>query len=181
MKTLVIGYGHSLRGDDGVGPLVAEQIAAWNLPDVRSLCVHQLTPELAAEMAQVEQVLFVDACLPNCQRQSPPILKEGVRCKIERLFPATFPHSLDHSWSSHTLLYLAKTLYNADPIAYQILIPAMQFDYGEPLSAIARAGASWVLGTLASEAWLRRNPARISGSVYGTPHHPERQRCMKLV
>jgi hydrogenase maturation protease len=159
MKTLVIGYGNSLRGDDGVGPLVAEQVAAWDLPDVRSLSVHQLTPELAAEMAQVEQVFFVDACVLEDLED---------KCKIDRLFPTASPTSLDHTWSPNMLLYLAKTLYDAEPIAYHMLIPAMQFGYGETLSAIARNGTDWVIAKLASE--LRPNFAHIlEKSIAGDP------------
>ena len=37
-KFLVIGYGNTLRSDDGAGVRVAEAIAAWNLRGVTSLC-----------------------------------------------------------------------------------------------------------------------------------------------
>jgi hydrogenase maturation protease len=160
MKTLVIGYGNTLRGDDGVGSLVAEQVATWNLPNVRSLSVHQLTPELAVDIAQVEKVFFIDAWQVN-HPQSPPELGDlGGECKavttlptssqprIERLFPSISPTSLDHAWSPSVLLLLAKTLYNADPVAYQILIPTIQFDYGETLSAITSNGLTWSIEVL---------------------------------
>src|ERR1035441_3478195 len=39
MNTLVIGYGTSLRGDDGAGPFVARQLGAG------ALACPQLTPE----------------------------------------------------------------------------------------------------------------------------------------
>ena len=44
---LVIGYGNTLRGDDGVGPRVAEAIEKLNLPGVRTLVCQQLSPEHA--------------------------------------------------------------------------------------------------------------------------------------
>jgi hydrogenase maturation protease len=171
MKTLVIGYGNTLRSDDGVGPLVAEQVDTWNLLNVRSLSVHQLTPELAADIAQVETVFFIDAWqITNAQ--SPPNLGDlGGECEavetfptsaqpsIERIFPSIPPTILDHAWSPSVLLHLVKTLYNADPVAYQICIPAIQFDYGEALSAIAHDGADWIITKLASE--LRPNFVRI--------------------
>jgi hydrogenase maturation protease len=161
MKTLVIGYGNSLRGDDGVGPLVAEQVATWNLSDVRSLSVHQLTPELAVDIAQVETVFFIDAW-QIVHTQSPPNLGDlGGECNvvatsptssppsIERLFPSISPPSiLDHNWSPSVLLYLANILYNAEPMAYRILIPAIQFDYGKTLSAIASNGLTWSINAL---------------------------------
>jgi hydrogenase maturation protease len=141
MKTLVIGYGNSLRGDDGVGYVVAERVAGWNLPEMRSIAVHQLTPELAAEIAEVDRVFFVDACLDS-NGKSPP--------RIESL-PSTSvasPTSSDHAWSPSLLIHLAKTLYDTEPVAYQILIPARQFNYGETLSETAIEGLAWSLKTL---------------------------------
>jgi hydrogenase maturation protease len=136
MKVLVIGYGNTLRGDDAVGPLIAEQVATWNWPEVRSLLVHQLTPELAAELTQVETVFFVDAGLATDSPQ------------LERIYPTEVVTGLDHAWSPGILLRLAKLLYGAAPIAYQLLIPARQFDYGQPLSAIAQNGLDWAITIL---------------------------------
>ncbi|PPT05423.1 NADH-reducing hydrogenase maturation factor [Geitlerinema sp. FC II] len=70
---LVIGYGNSLRGDDGIGRAIAEQVASWNLPHVRSLSLHQLTPELAEELSRVDRAVFIDACI------------DGDSVRIERL------------------------------------------------------------------------------------------------
>jgi Ni,Fe-hydrogenase maturation factor len=58
VNSLVIGYGNSLRGDDSIGIKVAQIVADWHLPKVRSLSPHQLTPELAAELAQVDLAIF---------------------------------------------------------------------------------------------------------------------------
>ena len=66
LKTiLVIGYGNDLRSDDAVGQKVANAIAAWKLPQVTSLCVHQLTPELASFLATAELAIFIDACFAS--------------------------------------------------------------------------------------------------------------------
>ena len=50
-ELLVIGYGNSLRRDDGVGPRVAEAIEELNLPGVRTLVCQLLTPEFADPIA----------------------------------------------------------------------------------------------------------------------------------
>lgn len=139
LKILVIGYGNVLRGDDGVGPLVVEQLAAEHWPLVRMLSVHQLLPELAADIAEAEEVFFVDACVATTQMAAP---------RIECLFPIATPQTGDHTWSPNTLLSLSHQLYGADPIAYQILIPALQFDYGTPLSTLAANGLDWAVATL---------------------------------
>jgi hypothetical protein len=51
-EILVIGYGNTLRGDDGVGPRVAEAIEELNLPGVRTLVCQLLTPEFADPIAR---------------------------------------------------------------------------------------------------------------------------------
>ena len=59
---LVIGYGNSLRGDDGVGPRVAELAAADpRLAGAVVAAHHQLTPELALDMSAARLVVLVDA------------------------------------------------------------------------------------------------------------------------
>jgi hydrogenase maturation protease len=44
VNSLVIGYGNSLRGDDGIGIKVAQIVADWHLPKVRSLKLNKTTP-----------------------------------------------------------------------------------------------------------------------------------------
>ena len=51
---LVIGYGNTLRGDDGVGPRVAEAIEKLNLPGVRTL-------DLPAALARTRRPDFAGA------------------------------------------------------------------------------------------------------------------------
>lgn len=164
MKTLVIGYGNQLRGDDGVGPQVAEQLAAEHCPEVDVKIVQQLTPELAADIAQAEVVWFVDACmaaevdhrfyaksavLNSAVQQSVAEVHPVPLPRIEPLFPTTTNTTqLNHTWSPGLLLHLSQVLYGADPVAYQVLIPAVQFDYGAPLSAITQTGLDWTIATL---------------------------------
>ena len=61
MRWLAIGIGNTLRRDDGIGPWLAERIEEWRLPGIRTKTVHQLTPEIAAEIAEANAVLFLDA------------------------------------------------------------------------------------------------------------------------
>lgn len=65
VKSLVIGYENSLRSDDGIDIEVARIITSWHLSDVRSLALHQLTLELAAELARVDLAVFC-RCLSGC-------------------------------------------------------------------------------------------------------------------
>ena len=60
---LVIGYGNTLRSDDGVGAKVAAAVAELALPGVVALVLHQLTPELAETISEARAVVFVDAAV----------------------------------------------------------------------------------------------------------------------
>ena len=137
MNYLVIGYGNSLRNDDGAGQKVAEKIADWKLPSVRALPVHQLTPELAAEMAQVDVVIFVDVIATNPDN-SASVQIEELQAKKENI-------SLGHVCDPRSLLACTKMLYGKVPQAYWVLIPAVNFNFGEEFSAITQEGIDLAL------------------------------------
>ncbi len=59
---VAIGYGNDLRSDDGIGQRVANTL---QLSNVKSLAVHQLTPELAEILANADLAIFIDACLTS--------------------------------------------------------------------------------------------------------------------
>jgi len=141
-KILVIGYGNTLRGDDGVGYLVAETVAGWQVPTLRSLAVHQLLPELAEVMAEVDIVIFVDAI-----RIGDPT---SAKIAIEPLSTEGDATIGTHRFSPQSLLSLSQQLYNANPVAYLLTIPAIDFTLGNPLSAIACLGKEAALDYLKS-------------------------------
>ncbi|GAB4330461.1 MAG: hydrogenase maturation protease [Leptolyngbyaceae cyanobacterium] len=132
MNYLVIGYGNSLRGDDGAGQRVAEQVEDWHLDNVRSLALHQLTPEVAADIAEAGTVIFVDATLPTeepiTQVQLVPIQAQDT--------PTHWAHFQD----PRSLLTLTQRVYGTVPPSWWILIPAIDFEFGEQFSAITQQG-----------------------------------------
>ena len=132
MNFLVIGYGNTLRSDDGAGQRVAEKIAQWELPGVRSLAVHQLTPELAENIAQADAVIFVDAVATN--------LENPVSVKIQQLEAAEENTSLGHICNPRSLLSCTQILYGQVIKAYWVLIPAVNFDFGEQFSSLTQRG-----------------------------------------
>jgi len=125
---LLIGYGNTLRSDDGVGQKVATIVEQWEVPGVRSLFVHQLTPELVTDIAQAELVIFVDAAI-------------HVEVEVRKLVPRTeASDNLGHSLNPETLLSLTQILYNHIPDAYWILIPGINFEFGEDFSPLTQEG-----------------------------------------
>ena len=126
---LVIGYGNSLRGDDGAGPEAARRLEARG---IEALAVHQLTPELAERIAAVRTVIFLDA---------DSTLSPG-EISVRRLHEVA--SSLEHHASPAALVRLAHDVYGALPDAWLVAIGGSNFELGEGLSeaaerAVARA------------------------------------------
>ncbi|MGK7926230.1 MAG: hydrogenase maturation protease [Spirulina sp.] len=132
MTYLIIGYGNSLRSDDGAGQKVAELAANWNRKDVRSLRVHQLTPELADDLARASTAIFVDAFPVTSETSS--------QVQTQSLESSAIASSFNHSSTPQYLLALTRELYQITPKSYWILIPAINFEFGEKFSTITEQG-----------------------------------------
>lgn len=123
---LVIGYGNDLRGDDAAGRRVAHAVAARHLPGVRVLSVVQLTPELAADLADCRLAVFVDASLTHRDVTVPDIATHDVA-------PAEPEWGMTHHATPSSLLALAAALSSA-PRAVVVTIPAVDTALGTTLS-----------------------------------------------
>lgn len=85
-RTLVVGVGNTLRGDDGVGPFVIDLLRACGAEDLDLRTVHALLPELASELPGHDAVVFVDADLRATEVMLRPLEVEG-REGLHRLAP----------------------------------------------------------------------------------------------
>lgn len=128
-QLLVIGYGNTLRRDDGVGVKVAEAVGALNLPGVKVMTRHQLVPELAEEMSQARAVIFVDA---NA--------KATGNVKLRSIKPANVNQNFAHATDPRSLLALSRQVFGQNPKAWMLAIPAEDFGFGDGLSPRAEAG-----------------------------------------
>jgi hydrogenase maturation protease len=126
LRVLVIGYGNTLRGDDGAGPYVARTLGELR-PDFRVVEVQQLTPELAVDLAGVDLALFVDARAEDPER--------GV--EVDAVAEPSGGAS-SHHVSPGTLVAMAQTLFGRAPRAYVVSLPAYSFDFSEGLSKRSR-------------------------------------------
>jgi len=123
-RTLVIGIGNTIRGDDGVGIRVAEQLAdRYTGFDV--LCVHQLSPEHAETITQYDRVVVLDASVTTDTLRVTPLRADaGMR------LPRT------HDVTPAGILALAAALYHTTPPeAVLVEIPASSCDFSEQLSS----------------------------------------------
>jgi hydrogenase maturation protease len=126
---LVIGYGNTLRSDDGVGPRVAEAVAALALPGVCALVCPLLTPELADPISRARVAIFVDAAV-DAPRE----------VQLRKLAPADTSQIMAHAASPATLLALARDVFGHAPEAWWLTIPAENLGIGEELSPLAQRG-----------------------------------------
>ena len=145
-QRLVIGYGNTLRGDDGAGWRVAAALEALALPQLEVATVHQLTPELAARIASADQVVFVDA------RHS--AIRQPLA--LELLQAAAPPPPFSHQLSPQALLQLSQQLYGRRPLGWQLLIPAQALAYRDGLSPLAAAAMDEAMALL--QAWIQQEP-----------------------
>jgi hydrogenase maturation protease len=122
---LVVGYGNTLRGDDGVGRVVAERLAAdprLRGADVRA--VHQLTPELASDVSAANLLVLVDASTDT---------PEG-SVLVQALPPVATAGSSSHHVGPSTLVALARELWGAAPPVYLVEVGVETMDVGDRLS-----------------------------------------------
>jgi hydrogenase maturation protease len=134
---LVIGYGNTLRRDDGAGVRVAEEIERLALPGVRVLTCHQLTPELAELLAGAGRVVFVDASAESL-----------ARVRLRQVQPARAAAPLAHAADPRGLLVLARELFGHAPRAWMLALPAPDLGFGEGLSAEAEEGVRQAVAAL---------------------------------
>lgn len=130
-STLIIGYGNSLRGDDGAGYVAAERLAEIvSNSRVRVVARQQLTPELAAEVSETDRVILIDAAVGHgagCIFHS--------RVEPSEWPPTTFIHNLDPAM----LLACSKTLYGRCPETCLVSIIGESFEFGDGLSTVVAA------------------------------------------
>jgi hydrogenase maturation protease len=159
-RTLVVGYGNTLRGDDGAGPRVAAAVALWRRPGVESLAVHQLTPELAARLVEVDRVIFVDARIAAAPSET---------CEVREIVAADDRGPDGHSCDPRALLSMADRLFGARPRALSVTIPAIDLAFGERLSGPAdrevRAALGAIHRLLTPDGDRSARPARGEGGV----------------
>jgi hydrogenase maturation protease len=123
---LVVGYGSTLRSDDGIGWQVAARLADDpRLAGAEVLARHQLTPELAANVARASRVVLVDATSGG----EPGSIRVR-RVRPRRSAPASWSHHLD----PEALAGLAEALYGAAPPVVLVEVAAASLAPGGNLS-----------------------------------------------
>lgn len=125
-KLLLIPYGNPLRGDDGTGWRVADELAGEGVDENCSIRpMHQLTPEMAEDISHAKVVIFVDASSEgepgdiNCHPLKP--------CTTGEMFNY-------HNMTPSRLLGLSLKLYGQCPKAFLLTLTGENFSFGDDLS-----------------------------------------------
>jgi hydrogenase maturation protease len=132
---LVIATGNPSRGDDAIGPLLADRLEALDLPGVEVAAEFQLAPEHALDLAGRDRVIFVDAgqrTLGSCELR-----------RVEARNDFTYT---SHAMSPEAVLATyGRAVGGEPPEAWVLDVRGACFELGEPPSANARAAveAAW--------------------------------------
>ena len=158
---LIIGVGNSLRGDDGAGWVLAEQLAAQlstilaasgaeSDAAVQVRLVQQLLPELAAEMADLEpKVLVIADCAAGAKT-----------ARLQRIEQTAAGEPLDsHGLTAGQLLAFAVRLYEFSADAWLATVPGFNFAHGAGLSDATAAAIAAAAPAMSARLLALRQPA----------------------
>ncbi len=126
MKWLIIGYGNTLRGDDGSGPYLINQLRQ-SLPEGRAQLIdsQQLVPEMVEEIIQpdIAKVLFIDVKRNQSQL-----------CLLTPLKSPVKESSVTHQVGPELLLSLAAELYAQRRHGWLLSLRGSHFAHSDQLS-----------------------------------------------
>lgn len=127
MKKLVIGIGHSFRGDDAVGPLVAESLRAT--PGLDILVHHGEGTDLMERWAGYDRVILVDA---TCSGTEPGTIR--VWDAVAEALPASLFPKGSHVFGLAEGIEMARILNRLPPMLKIIGIEGQTFSAGTKTS-----------------------------------------------
>lgn len=131
-RILVIGYGNTLRGDDGLGWHAAERLRDVLIRrDVSVMTCHQLTMDLSEPISQATHLILIDASTgptPGIIAVNPV---QADRALVD---------SMHHHMPPAALLAYTQALFGECPPTWLWTITAANYDFGDSLSpAVERA------------------------------------------
>ena len=148
---LVLAIGNPSRGDDALGPLAAQELAALALPGVEVLTDFQLQVEHALDLLGRRRVVFVDAAAAG---DSP--------FELRPLLPSADASHSSHSLSPAAVLDAYRRLTGTEPPPSRLLaIRGHDFELGAPPSGAASANLQAALAALTP--LLQGSVAQVDG------------------
>jgi hydrogenase maturation protease len=132
---LIYGYGNPGRQDDGLGVSLSERFGKWikeeNLSSIKVECNYQLNIEDAAEIADKDLVVFVDAS------------KEEINDFLfTRVKPSAEAEYTTHAVSPSYICYLCNIIYDKAPDVYLLHVKGYKWDFLEEMTDKAKHNLS---------------------------------------
>jgi hydrogenase maturation protease len=145
---LVIGIGNPSRGDDALGPLAIERLAALALPDTELLTDFQLQIEHALDLVGRREVVFIDATASGPEPYT-----------FAPVTPAPDTGPLSHALPPAAVLAAYRHVSTAPlPAAFVLAVRGYAFALGAPPRAAAAANL---------DAALQQLTARLTAATGG--------------
>ncbi len=124
----VFAWGNTARGDDAIGPILAERLRAQDLPGLRVIEDHQLNIEHVFDLEACDAALFIDASIE---------IDEGYR--LQRIGPSSDGNFSTHAISPQALLNVfEQTMKSPAPDSWLLHVAAREFELGTGPGSSAR-------------------------------------------
>lgn len=138
----IVGYGNSLRGDDGVGREVAAALlqqknSVGGLASATITCAHQLLPEMALDISRSRFAVFIDAA-----HDGRPGGSVSLRLFAELAEPGQGQPVAASCWEDFTpanLLVLSRWLFGTAPVGAVVTVGVVALGLGTGLSPLVQA------------------------------------------
>ncbi len=131
----IVGYGNELRGEDAFGIDVIKKLEKQNPKETKLISAFGLTPEIALELLDADEVIFIDAAYDeqNCY---------ALACTTQ-----TESSNLSHHILPQTIISILNDLYDRHP---SYLIYSMLTNSFDEIKEMARynAGIQKILNEL---------------------------------
>lgn len=150
---VVFAWGNVSRGDDGIGPLLAEKLRALQLHELVVIEDFQLNIEHVMDFNGMTPLLFIDASVA---------IEKGIA--VERIEASGDGNFSTHAISPRALLNVYReTTGDAPPDAFLLHVAASEFGLGESLGHTAAAALDDAWAFLKS--LLEKSPTEWQGGL----------------
>lgn len=123
----VFAWGNISRGDDAIGPMLAELLQEIAPPGVHVVEDHQLNIEHVTDLSKDGLALFIDASVA---------IQQG--CRLQRIWPVEDGNFSTHAIAPQALLNVfEKTMERPAPDAWLLHVAARHFELGDEIGHVA--------------------------------------------
>ena len=142
---MVLAAGNPARGDDALGPLLAERLSVLAVPGLRLVSDFQFQLEHALELADAGLALFIDAH----RSQRAPV-------RLAEIDAAADCGRVSHALTPAEVLAVAARIGQPRPPAWVLSLRGTDFELGRPLGPSGRLTLAYGWGVLR---YLIANPS----------------------